>query len=135
MTRRVWITESKWPLSAEELQAATAAGASEILHRPLPSDLAGLADGYHEIPTPEISDVPATIKASQARVALHRAGLLTSVTALVDDPATDQEIKIFWEYEVDLDRTSPALNAMASALGLTSQQLDDLFRTASQVAI
>jgi hypothetical protein len=79
--------------------------------------------------------VPATIKASQARVALHRAGLLTSVTALVDDPATDQEIRIFWEYEVDLDRTSPALNAMAAALGLTSAQLDDLFRTASQVAI
>jgi hypothetical protein len=79
--------------------------------------------------------VPATIKASQARVALHRAGLLASVTALVDNPATDAEIKIFWEYEVDLDRDSPALNAMAGALGLTQEQLDDLFRTASLVAI
>ena len=93
--------------------------------------------GTREYPAPptEAAPVPASIKASQARVALHRAGLLTSVTALVDNPATDQEIKIFWEYEVDLDRTSPALNAMAAALGLTSQQLDDLFRTASQVAI
>jgi hypothetical protein len=79
--------------------------------------------------------VPATIKASQARVALHRAGLLASVTALVDNPATDAEIKIFWEYEVDLDRDSPALNAMAGALGLTQEQLDDLFRSASLVAI
>jgi hypothetical protein len=79
--------------------------------------------------------VPATIKASQARVALHRAGLLPSVTALVDNPATDAEIKIFWEYEVDLDRDSPALNAMAGALGLTQEQLDDLFRSASLVAI
>ena len=79
--------------------------------------------------------VPPSIKASQARVALHRAGLLASVTALVDNPATDAEIKIFWEYEVDLDRDSPALNAMAAALGLTSQQLDDLFRTGSQIAV
>lgn len=79
--------------------------------------------------------VPASITASQARVALHRAGLLTSVTALVDNPATDTEIKIFWEYEVTLDRASPALNAMAAALGLTSAQVDDLFRVASQVAV
>lgn len=79
--------------------------------------------------------VPASITASQARVALHRAGLLTSVTALVDNPATDQEIKIFWEYEVNLDRASPALNAMAAALGLTSAQVDDLFRTGSQIAV
>jgi len=88
--------------------------------------------------TPEIvtSDpVPATITASQARVALHRAGLLASVTALVDNPATDAEIKIFWEYEVDLDRDSPALNAMAGALGLTQEQLDDLFRTAVGIAV
>lgn len=79
--------------------------------------------------------VPASITASQARVALHRAGLLASVTALVDNPATDQEIKIFWEYEVNLDRASPALNAMAAALGLTAEQVDDLFRTGSQIAV
>lgn len=79
--------------------------------------------------------VPASITASQARVALHRAGLLTAATALVDNPATDIEIKIFWEYEVELNRDSPALNAMAVALGLTSQQLDDLFRTGSQIAV
>lgn len=79
--------------------------------------------------------VPATISASQARVALHRAGLLASVTALVDNPATDQEIKIFWEYEVNLNRDSPALNLMAGALGLTSSQLDDLFRTAVAIEV
>lgn len=79
--------------------------------------------------------VPATISASQARVALHRAGLLASVTALVDNPATDAEIKIFWEYEVDLSRDSPALNAMAGALGLTAAQVDDLFRSAAQIAV
>jgi hypothetical protein len=53
----------------------------------------------------------------------------------VDNPATDAEIKIFWEYEVDLNRDSPALNAMAGALGLTSAELDDLFRTGSQIAV
>lgn len=82
-----------------------------------------------------IQPVPATITASQARVALHRAGLLASVTALVDAPQTDQEIKIFWEYEVELNRDSPALNAMAAALGLTSQQLDDLFRAGANIAV
>ena len=107
-------TEREWPLATFEADPAAC--------------VAQTGNGIN-------APVPASIKASQARVALHRAGLLPAVTALVAAPETDEEIRIFWEYEVDLDRTSPALNAMAAALGLTSAQLDDLFRTASQVAI
>lgn len=79
--------------------------------------------------------VPSTITASQARVALHRSGLLSAVTELVDNPATPQEIKIFWEYEVELNRDSPALNAMAATLGLTQSQIDDLFRAGSKIVV
>ena len=107
-------TEREWPLATFEADPAAC--------------VAQTGNGIN-------APVPASIKASQARVALHRAGLLPAVTALVAAPETDEEIRIFWEYEVDLDRTSPALNLMAGALGLTSQQLDDLFRTGSQIAV
>mgnify|MGYP003393029207 CR=1 FL=1 len=76
-----------------------------------------------------------TISAAQARAVLLQQGLLDQVTALVDDPATPQIIKIFWEYEHTLNRSSPALNQMATALGLTSSQLDALFAAAKQIVV
>jgi hypothetical protein len=90
------------------------------------------SDVVEEIST---EPVPKTITASQARVALHRLNLLAGATALVDAPETHQEIKIFWEYEVELNRDSPALNLMATALGLTSEALDELFRVASKITV
>lgn len=51
--RKIWITSEAMPASAETLAEAQALGAGEIVHRPLPSDLADFADGYHEIAGPE----------------------------------------------------------------------------------
>lgn len=79
--------------------------------------------------------VPDQITAPQARVVLHRAGLLTRVNEMMAAPETPEEVKIFWEYEPNLNRNSPALNAMAVALGLTQAQLDDMFRSAAGIAV
>lgn len=79
--------------------------------------------------------VPNQITAPQARLVLHRAGLLTAVTAMMAAPETPEEVKIFWEYEPTLDRNSPALNAMAAALGFSQAQLDDMFRAAAGLAV
>ena len=73
-----------------------------------------------------------TISPLQAKVALHRAGLLTTVEAMV--AAGDTETQLAWANATEFTRTSPLLNGMAEALGLTSEQLDDLFTVASQIA-
>ena len=65
----------------------------------------------------------------QARLALHQAGKLS----LVDDainliPEPDKSlISIEWEYASTVDRSSPWMATMASALGLSDSELDDLF--------
>ena len=83
----------------------------------------------------EIRDLPVPTEVSmyQARVALHRAGLLPSIEALMADPSTDPEAVIAWEYGTAMVHNSPFILALAPALGLTEAQIDELFWTASEV--
>jgi len=107
-------TQREWPLATFEADPAAC--------------IAATGNGIN-------APVPETISAPQARVALHRVGLLANVNALVNDPSTPEEVKIFWEYEPNLNRDSPALNAMAGLLGLNDAALDDLFRSAAEIRV
>ena len=76
---------------------------------------------------------PQVVSRFQARAALHLAGLLTAVEALMTDPATDMLARLAWTDAQEFRRTSPTLLAMASALSLTDEQLDQLFVTAAGI--
>ena len=67
----------------------------------------------------------------QAKAALHLAGLLPAVEAAIAqaDPLT----QMAWAEAVEYSRHSPAILALAGALELTDEQVDDLFRTAMQI--
>lgn len=69
----------------------------------------------------------------QARAALHDAGLLDDVDTLMADANTSAEIKIMWEHKERIRRTHSATIQMATALGWTADQLDDLFRAGMQI--
>lgn len=79
--------------------------------------------------------VPATITATQARIALKGAGLLPTVQAMIDAQGEDSEIAIFWEYSITYGRRHPLLLQMASALNLSEDQVDALFRSAARVGM
>ena len=70
--------------------------------------------------------VPAKISMRQARLALLGAGLLVTVTDAIAT-GTDETLKIEWEYATEVERDWTSLIAMATALGLTELQLDNLF--------
>lgn len=70
--------------------------------------------------------VPAEIQMWQARAVLFRAGLLGMVEQAVK-AATNPEIEIAWEYAPNVVRRSAFVSAMAGALGLTDDQIDNLF--------
>lgn len=69
----------------------------------------------------------------QARAALHDAGLLDDVAALMEDVDTPAEITLMWEHKERIRRTHSATIQMATALGWTDEQLDDLFRAGMQI--
>ena len=70
----------------------------------------------------------------QGRIALLNADLLTQVEALISDPLTSRDTKIAWEYAVEWRRMSPMILSLSTALGMTDEQVDDLFKQAQQIS-
>lgn len=71
----------------------------------------------------------------QARLALLGAGQLANIDAAIaalDEP-TKSAVEIEWEYAVSVERTSPWVQAMTKALGMTDEQTDQLFEAAAQL--
>lgn len=73
--------------------------------------------------------VPEKVTMRQARLALHAAGILSQVQpaidALPDPPKTLAQIE--WYYSSEVFRNREFVNMLGSQLGLTDEQIDDLF--------
>jgi hypothetical protein len=80
-----------------------------------------------------IPPVPSSVSRFQARAALHLAGYLAAVDAAMQAPETDFLAKLAWQDAQEFYRSSPLVIAMGASLGLSSEQLDDLFRFASTI--
>lgn len=83
---------------------------------------------------PELPPAPITVVTMrQARLALLGAGLLDQVNGAIEAlPEPDRTAAaIEWEYAGVVERDGPITQTLAGALGLTEQQLNDLFTTAA----
>lgn len=74
---------------------------------------------------------PEIVSARQARLALLRAGLLDAVETAV--AGMSAEVRLTWEYAVEIRRDDPLLVNLATMLGLTEAQIDDLFLLAASL--
>lgn len=88
-------------------------------------------------PQPEIAlmNFRVALKCSpfQGRMALSNAGYLAQVEAIINDVNTPKETKLAWEYAIEWRRLSPMIDTLATNLGLTDEQVDQLFRDAQQI--
>lgn len=69
----------------------------------------------------------------QARAALHGAGLLDAVEAMMADPSTDMIARLAWQDAQEFRRLSNTVIEMGLVLGITDAQLDDLFEAAATI--
>lgn len=120
-----------WQAIATPTEASVAAypaGTVAVPTRPGPGYV---WDGEAWAYGPSADPVPAEVTRFQALAALHNAGLLD----LVDDAvsAADPFTRIAWENATGFMRSSPTIAALQAAVGLTSDQVDDLFRSAAQI--
>ena len=67
----------------------------------------------------------------QAKAALTQMGLLDAAEAVIAQ--ADALTRLAWAEAVEYRRTSPTINAMGVALGLTEDQMDDLFAIAMSI--
>lgn len=63
----------------------------------------------------------------QAKAALLNAGLLDDVEAIIASPDTDRMVVLAWANALEYKRLSPMVASIASSLGWSDSQLDELF--------
>jgi len=71
----------------------------------------------------------------QARLELAKRGLLANIAeiiALIPEP-DKTTVEIEWEYAVSIERSSPWVIQLGSALGLDEEGLDELFKAAAEL--
>jgi hypothetical protein len=87
------------------------------------------------IPVPII--IPETISARQVRLWLIDNNIdlnnVVNIINTIEDPILRQKTLVEWEYAPYIERHHPLINTLGSALGLTSEQIDQGFITASQL--
>lgn len=78
---------------------------------------------------------PLTISMRQTRLALVQLGIYASIPPALDalPEPTRTFVQIEWEYGSVVERFNPFVVALASALSLTEEQIDQLFILASQI--
>lgn len=82
----------------------------------------------------EPAPVPQSVTRRQAKQALLLAGVLAQVQPAIDaiaDPTTQAMVQIEWDDSQTFERNRPALIALAGALGMDGEALDQLFTTAA----
>ena len=84
--------------------------------------------------TPPAPEVPDVVTRFQARAALHLAGLLGSVEAMMASPDAPALASLAWRDAQDFRRDSPTVLAVAAALGMSSEQIDALFVSAAGIS-
>ena len=121
-----WIPFTASPTDSEELGRNLHASA-------LAGDFGEIAPYVEPEPLPPV--IPSIVSMRQARLALLSAGLLSQINSAIDSlPSPDKEAaQIEWEYSQEVNRNKAFVQTLAAALGLTDEQLDNLFITASQL--
>lgn len=69
----------------------------------------------------------------QFRRALDAAGLLDECETIVADPVTPKAARLAWEYAITIERTNPFIDQFAAVLGLTAEQVDEIFEAAANI--
>lgn len=91
-----------------------------------------------EAPEPEPPGSPTVVTRAQGKAALIQAGLWPQVQTYVDaieDPTQQALARVALEDTTEWRRDSPLLATAASALGLTDEDLDDLFEAAAEIVL
>ena len=101
-----------------------------------------IQDGYYAVEVAPVNNkqtwelreieiqVPQSITRLQAKLQLSEIGKFSQVEALIQG---NEKAKIYWNDSQNFYRDDEILLNMATALGLTDEQLDDLFLKASKL--
>lgn len=107
-------------------------GPEQFIAAPADFDITRMGDYVFANGGVTLNLVPASVTRFQALAALSNAGLLANAQAAVN-ASTNPLVPLAWNNAQTFDRASPTIAALATALNLTSAQLDALFIAAAGI--
>lgn len=127
----------QWRDAAQTIVARIAASGHitilEDWHPDWPAALAANPEPYVP-PAPLPDPVPAVVSRFQARAALMQIGKLQDAEAAVVATG-DALVQMAWAEATEFRRTSPTINSLGAAIGLSATDIDDLFRAAAAIEV
>lgn len=81
------------------------------------------------LPVTTGEEVPASVTSRQCRLVLAAQGLLSSVESAISSSV--EAVQIEWQFASTIERYSPIVVSLGGTLGLTEEQLDDMFKLAA----
>jgi hypothetical protein len=88
---------------------------------------------FYGIPNQPVTSIQ-SVTPRQMRIALVMSGIsLDTIESIINSLPEPQKTvtRVTWEYSVEFQRSNPLLNTMAPVLGLSKEQVDNLFALAS----
>lgn len=83
---------------------------------------------------PAVNNIIPTVEMRQMRLALLQLGLLTTVSAAIEqisDSNIKEVIKVEWEYATTIKKTDSWFQTLAQQMSIEGEELDSLFLSAS----
>lgn len=87
------------------------------------------AELIEEPPAPAVRTTTITMR--QVRLYLHQSGLTDQVESLVS--TLDEAAQIEWQYAATVEINSPVVQLMCAELGLTGEQVQEMFDEAAKL--
>jgi hypothetical protein len=109
-----------------KIQSINAATGETVVRDATPAEVAEI-EALRNAPPP----VPHRVTRRQARLALLNAGLLDAVEAAIAN--APPAVRITYEDATEWWRDDPLIASLSASLGLTTEQVDDLFLQASRL--
>lgn len=94
----------------------------------LPVNIGDHYDGTNFTPAPVVLSVPERVTPVQMRIALNEVGLRDMIEGYVATLPRDARDR--WDYGLTVERDNPVIEAGRLAMGMSEEQVDDLFRLA-----
>lgn len=140
-----WWDESRWPLTHPDQFPRFYGTCDDDADTEIPgvvllfkdTETATAKEQYDEAYAQELrARLPASASPMRIRLALLEMGLLDQVQTYVEtleEPAKTK-VQILWEYSTEIHKQHSAIQKLAKNMGLTEEQLDQIFVLANEVS-
>jgi len=133
----VWWDQSRWPIEHPDDYPLFYGTCDDDADLELPGVMRVFTEeAYNEMYQQELRDrLPSVASPLQIRLALIKLGMLDTVQSFITNLQEPAKTIIYteWEYATEINKNSNSIQSLASQLGLTSDDIDNIFTIASNI--